>query len=54
MNKNTSEVQIVVTFDGGWFWSVSWRFESSPELSGGERSAGGEGLESEVDGRGFG
>lgn len=26
-----------VTFDGGWFWIVSWRCESSPELLGGER-----------------
>lgn len=43
-----------VTFDGGWFWIASWRFESSPELLGGGRSAVGGRLQSEVDGRGFG
>lgn len=42
------------TFDGGCFWIVSWRFESSPELlGGGQRAAEGR-LESELDGRGFG
>lgn len=63
INKNRSEVQTgvftpspvntAVTFDGGWFWIASWRFESSPELLGGERSAVGEGQEFQVDGRGF-
>ena len=52
--RNVAHVLLHVTCDGGLFWIVSWRFESSPELLGGGRSAAGEGLDSEVDGRGFG